>query len=305
MPSSSPARKAEPWREPAALAERPEYAELIESGQLRPVWRREGLIAYTRQIWQRRHFLAFDARSRVLTQHSQNRLGSFWLVGKPLLDAAFYYLFFGMILKVDRGMENFAAYVIIGILMFQFTTTAIGGSANLLISGRALMRSFHFPRASLVVSAALRDMFGLTPVMGSLLVAIILIPPHVMPSWTWLLVPVVVLMQMLLNLGIRFLVARMGAAVPDLAFALSFFNRILLYGSGVIFPIEHFIQNPVMAAILLNNPLFIIIDMYRSLLISHVVPDAHQWLVGSAWAVGLTVVGYVVFWRGEERYGRL
>lgn len=288
-----------------SLADRPEYAVQIRDGRLRPVGRRLAVPAYLRALWRRRHFLVFDARSRVLTKHAKNHLGSLWLVGKPMLDAAFYYLFFGVILRVDRGVENFPAFIIIGILMFQFTSSSFGGAVNLLPSGRALMRSFKFPRAALVISATLRDIVSLTPVVTAMLAAIIVIPPHALPHWTWPLVLPVIALQMLMNLGFRFFFARLGAILPDVSFAMSFLNRLLLYGSGIIFPIDRFIQSPIMAAILLNNPIYIVIDMYRTLLIDHTVPDAHQWVVGGIWAVGLAVVGFFFFWQGEEKYGRL
>ena len=287
------------------IADRPEYRRQIDDGRLERVDVRPGLARYLREIWQRREFMLFESRSKVLTKHSGNRLGSLWLIGKPLLDAAFYYLFFGVILGVDRGVENFPAFIIIGILMFQFTSASIGGSVNLLRNNRAMMRSFRFPRASLAVSATLRDVISLLPVVTAMLVAIMVIPPHAPPALIWPLILPVIAMQMLLNLGFRLVVSRIGAILPDVSFAMSFLNRLLLYGSGIIFPIDRFIDDPTMRVILTNNPIFIVIDMYRTVLIDQAFPDAHQWIVGSAWAVGLLLFGFIFFWRGEDRYGRL
>ena len=298
-------RRGSASRSSRPLAQRPEFAQDVASGRLQPVGVRLPIPRYLREIWRRRDFMLFEARSAVLTKHSRNRLGSLWLVGKPLLDAAFYYLFFGIILGVDRGVENFPAFIIIGILMYQFTSASIGGAVNLLQSNRAMLRSFQFPRASLAVSATLRDVVSLPPVCAAMLGAVIIIPPHALPALTWVMILPVLLMQMVMNLGFRLLVARIGAALPDVSFAMNFINRLLLYGSGIIFPIDRFIDGPVLEAILLNNPIYIVIDMYRTLLIDHAVPEAHHWIVGTMWAAGLLVVGFIVFWRGEEKYGRL
>ena len=71
---------------------------------LTPVGVRPSLSEYIRQLWERRHFIWMDARHRVLSQNSRNRLGSAWLLLKPLMDAAFYFLIFGLVLNIStRG----------------------------------------------------------------------------------------------------------------------------------------------------------------------------------------------------------
>ena len=88
---------------------------------LKPIGVRPSLGEYVYGLWERRHFIWMDARHRVATQNSRNRLGSLWLVLRPLFDALMYYIIFALVLKVDRGMENFPGFIIIGVLMFRST----------------------------------------------------------------------------------------------------------------------------------------------------------------------------------------
>jgi teichoic acid transport system permease protein len=298
------ASPAGPWDD-SALAEREPFRDLIAAGELKAVGTRPSLGAYIRDIWRRRHFLWFDARSRVLTKNSKHRLGTFWLVGKPILDAAFFYVIFGLVLQVDRGIDNYPGYVIVGVLMFRLTTGALGQSANLIHSNRSMIRAFSFPRASLAISMSLRELLTAGPIIVAVFVMLMIIPPHEFPSLSWLLVFPLILLQSLINLGVVFIVSRLAVSLPDISFGVGFFSRILMYGSGVIFPIERILaHHPAAYVVITNNPLFILLSMYRSLLLDHTVPSWDQWLTVALWGLGLTVVGFLFFWRSEERYGR-
>lgn len=297
-------KPAGPWDE-SSLVNREPFRGLISEGELKPVGVRPSIGAYLRDIWRRRHFLLFDARSRVLTKNSKHRLGAFWLVGKPTLDAAFFYILFGLVLQVDRGVDNYPGYVIVGVLMFRLTTGALGQSANLIHGSRSVIRAFSFPRASLAISRTLRELLTAGPIFAAMFVMLMIIPPHEFPTLSWLLVFPLVLLQSLMNLGIVFLIARLAVSLPDISFGVGFFSRALMYASGVIFPIERFVEHTTVYAIMTNNPLFILLTMYRSLLLDHTIPSWEQWLTVATWGVGLTVVGFLVFWKSEERYGRV
>ena len=70
-------------------------------------------------------------------------------------------------------MENFAAYLLVGIMMFTYSTRAIVAGARSMASGRALIRGFSFPRAALPLS------------MCMTLAACQSAPPPSTAGWRW------------------------------------------------------------------------------------------------------------------------
>lgn len=270
---------------------------------LTPVGVRPRLGEYLAQLWDRRHFIWMDARHRVATQNSRNRLGSAWLLLKPMLDAAMYFVIFALILKVTRGMENFPGFIIIGVLMFRSTMRAISQGPSQLVSGKAMIRAFTFPRASLPISAEIRESLQMVYTVAIMIVMIMVVPNHEQPEVTWLLVPVIFVFQFFLNLGISLVMARVGFIFPDMTQFMSFVGRFLMYGSGVIFPIERFLTNPIASALIAVNPIYHMLVLYRAVLMDGTVPAAEHWLILGAWSVGLTVFGFLFFWRGEATYG--
>lgn len=275
-----------------------------DANGLSPIGVRPGLGEYVRQLWDRRHFIWFDSQHRAATQNTRNRLGNIWLVLRPMLDAAAYYVIFGLILKTDRGLENFPAFLLIGVLMFRSTATAISSGANSLRGSRSMIKAFTFPRASIPISNVLQSALTAVFTMGAMCVAIILVPPHAFPQLTWLLLIPIFLLHTLVNLGITLITARIGFYFPDLSSMMSVISRFLMYGSGVMFPLSRFIEPGLVMDLVSLNPLYRIIGMTRTALIDGEVPALESWLTVLAWGIFLVTAGFIFFWRKEASYGR-
>lgn len=259
---------------------------------------------YLQQLWQRRHFIWYDSRHRASTQNSRMHLGNVWLFLRPLIDAAFYFVIFGLVLKIGKGMENFPAFLIIGILLYRSTATSITSGTGLLRSNKAMIKAFTFPRASIPISAVLQATMTAVFTMMVMCFAIMVIPPFALPQISWVLVIPIFLIQTVLNLGLMLITARIGFHVPDMTNVLAVVSRFLMYGSGVMFPIERFLDNETALSIVTLNPLYQIIDMMRTVLLDGQVPDLRAWIISIVSAVGILVVGFIYFWRAEESYGR-
>lgn len=279
--------------------------EVVDGSALGPVTLRPPLGEYLAKLWERRHFIRADARAKVVAGSRGTLLGTGWLVLRPVLDAAVYLVIFGLVLRADRGIENFLGYLVIGTFMFQFTVRCLSAGAQSLIGGKALMKAFAFPRAALPVATVVRETLSYAPVLASMVVVLFLLPEPPVLSWRWALVPLVVALQILMGLGLALLVARPTARVPDLQHIIGFLSRFWLYGSAVFFSYERFIQHPAALEAIQLNPMFRVLEITRDCLLYGVTPAADAWTILSAWTVGLLVVGMVVFWRGEERYGAL
>lgn len=287
----------------------PELRRLLEDkygdlSDLRRVGSRPPLREYFTEMWDRRHFVWTGARSKALTRYSNERLGGLWHVLRPLMDAIFYGVLFGVVLQVSRGMDNYIAWVIIGIFMFQLSSQAISGGVTLIRQSKSMIRAFAFPRATLAASEVLRQLMTSASAIAVMFLVIMAMPPHELPTVTWTFFPAILALHTVLNLGLTLFFGWLGAVLPDLSQVMSFVTRILLYGSAVIFPIENFVTDPTALAVVQANPIYIVLDMYRTILIAGGIPPASDWIELSAWAFGALVIGFTVFWASEERYAR-
>lgn len=269
---------------------------------LRPVGGRPRLGRYLGLLWQRRHFIYFDSRAKAFSGNRDYLLGNLWLVGKPILDGMIYYLVFGLILRTTRGIDNYTGFLLIGIFLFFFTQRATNSAVTCMMTNRNLVQSFRFPRASIPLAVLTRETISMGPVLGTLAVLLLVVPPRTDITLTWLLFPAVFALQVLFNAGVVLYAARLGSAVPDLKFLVNFVTRLWFYSSGVMFAVDQFVGPGLWRAVLQANPIFLVLDMSRDLLLYDTVPSLHDWTILTGWALITPALAFVYFWLGEESY---
>jgi teichoic acid transport system permease protein len=263
--------------------------------------------AYVRQLWSYRHFIAAYANARLVAQFSTARLGRIWQVLNPITNAAVYFLIFGIVMGARGGVSNFIAYLCTGIFIFSFTQTAVLSGVQSISGNLGLIRALHFPRASLPMAMTLMQFQNLL-VSIVVLAGIVLITGEPF-TLNWLLLVPALLLQALFNGGLALAMARLGAKVTDLKQIVPFVTRTWMYASGVMYSVELFERHlpPVLAQLMLANPLLVYIELARHALIDSGQPVAalpQLWALGIGWALVAVVGGFVYFWRGEREYGR-
>ena len=263
---------------------------------------RPGLADYVRQAWGRRHFAYSLAASKAYARNQGSWLGQAWAVLTPVLWAVVYLLVFGVVLSTDRGVDNFAGFLVVGVFLYHFSASAIQNGSRAVTGNRELIGSLQFPRALLPVATVLAELYTLLPALLVLLVIVPVTGEPLQASWL-LLVPAVAL-QWAFGTGVAFVCARAVTEVRDLARLVPFVLRVAMYTSGVFFAIDHYVGDPTAAAILRHQPIAIYLELGRAALLSGVDASAATWLWGLGWALGALLVGFVFFWRGEERYAR-
>lgn len=268
---------------------------------------RPGLAEYTRQLWGRRHFINEFAKARTAAQYTQARLGQLWQVMTPLLNAAVYYLIFGVLIGTRKGVDNFIAFLVTGIFIWTFTQSSIMAGVKAVSGNLGLIRALHFPRASMPIAFTLMQLQQLIMSLF-VLVAIVLMTGET-PDASWLLLIPALLTQWIFNTGVAMVMARLGSKMTDLAQLMPFILRTWMYTSGVMYSIDNLTQHsPTVIKVLLDiNPVTVYIDLARFALIDSFTSaqlPPHVWLIALGWAAVAGVGGYVYFWKAEEQYGR-
>ncbi|QMU76196.1 ABC transporter permease [Streptacidiphilus sp. PB12-B1b] len=288
-------------------ASAPSPAELAAAHGLTISGRRPSLAAYTAQLWSRRHFIVAFATARLTAMYTAARLGQIWQVMTPLLNAAVYYLIFGLLLGTNRGIPNFIAYLCTGVFVFQFTQSAVLAGTRSIADNLGLIRALHFPRACLPIAFTVIQLQQLIFSMGVL--GVIVLATGEPLTWRWLLIVPVLLLQSVFNAGLALFMARIGAKTTDMAQLMPFVLRTWMYLSGVFWAVSSFTADaPRWVATVLNlNPALIFNDLMRYALMESVTASllpSHVWVIAAGWALLVGLAGYVFFWRAEEEYGR-
>jgi teichoic acid transport system permease protein len=322
----------------AGLPDEP-LAELAARYQLTPSAARPGVFGYIGQLWARRYFIMAFATARNVAMYTEARLGQLWQVLTPLLNAAVYYLIFGIILGTNRGVPNFLAFLITGIFIFNFTQRAFITTSRVMPDSLPLIRALPFPRGCLPVGYVLIE-------LQQLVVALIVLTGIVLGTgepltWYWLLAIPALALQTLFNMGMGLFLARLGAGADDFSQLMPFVVRTWMYASGVMYSLQtigFLRRHPTAGYLMQVNPAAIFIGLVRNAILrsqrlgwpgsrpynaaqcalydlkgTHLENSAYchgtvsmsqLWLFGAAWALVALVIGFVFFWQAETKYGR-
>lgn len=293
---------------PPAHLDAPPSEENGESRQhLRQVGGRPPLRHYLTQLWGRREFTLELATSRFVAQNEDSRLGSLWILLSPLIQGAVYGTVFYFLLHRDTRPGNFIAFVITGIFIFHFMSSCLNKGARAITGNLGLVRTVRFPRAVLPISMVLTQIFELIPTVLVLLPIVVITGEPL--QWEWaLLVPALIMCSMF-SLGITFMAACLTVYLRDFLQLLPYLTRVFFYTSGVFFSVDRMAAGvPWLHTILTLNPFNVYITLCRRGVMNdaEIVAAARTeiWVAGALWGVGTMVVGFILFWLAEERYGK-
>jgi teichoic acid transport system permease protein len=269
---------------------------------LRRIGTRDTLREYVRDVWRWRNFMITVPMNDLRAKNQDTVLGQIWHLLNPLLLAGIYYMLFGVVLGVSRGgVENYVAFLVVGVIVFNFTRTAMRAGAKTIVANRKLVQSISFPRAILPLSSVIEGL--VSHFFATIVMWLVLYATGVRPTAQWLLVVPFLILHTVFNLGLVLITARFTFHFRDTQQFLPYVLRIWFYISGVLIPIEdRFVTMPSVRAVLQANPIYIIIEIARDAFIDNTF-DPTKWWTASAWAVGLVVVGFLYFRRAEHEYG--
>ena len=277
-------------------------AAYAKSNGLKEIGTRPSFLVYLKQAWGRRDFAFTMSLYASESANARTRLGRWWLVLAPSLQALAYGLVFGLILGSLRP-ANFIPFLITGVFLFSFFSGSFSSGARSITSSSGLLKTVSFPRILLPLSAVLREFINFLPQLALLPIVMVIFGQEL--TWDWLYLIPITLLMFLFSTGLAMISARLTVQLKDLGKLIPFITRFMFYTSGIFFEVERiFASYPEVLAVALLNPVYGFISLARGALINDLSMNTSLWLVASLWSVGTFLFGVLFFWRAEARYGR-
>lgn len=269
-------------------------------------YRARRLRTYLTDLWGRREFAWFLAMGNLKARNASTALGLIWWVLNPLLLGLVYFFVFGVLFAGSSRPDDYIAYLLSGMFVFYFTSQSMTGGANAILQNAKLLANLKFPRMVLLISSTIESCVGF---LASLLVFYAIVWPvtGIHPSRNILLLAVIFPIQILFNLGLSAIVARMAVPFRDINNFIPYINRIWLYLSPIIWQLSFLDDaSPGLKTIVEINPMFHLIELYRTALIGYPnYPfDSNDLWITLTWAVAVFVIGVAGFIRYETRMVR-
>lgn len=238
--------------------------------------------------------------SELRAEASRSYLGIIWWVMEPVLYVGVFYLVFGLGLR--RGGDGFVPYLLCGLVPWKWFDGTVRSASTILTASVGLMRQLYLPKYLLPAAVMVTNTLKFFIILVILLVFLAASGALVIsPAMLWLLP--VIFTQWLLILAIGGLAAALVPLLPDLRYVVNYGMTMLFFMSGIFFSLEDL--SPAAQDVLKFNPVLVVLDAYRSVLLSGSAPDTVSLAAVALASCGLVLLVAHLFHRFDRTYPRV
>lgn len=194
-----------------------------------------------RAVWQYRGLIGNFANREIKGKYKGSLLGSAWSLINPLATLAIYSLVFGFIIRFptpvagNGELTSFTVYLFTALVVWNFFQSVSTSGMGALVMAGPLLRKIYFPPFAPVIGSA-GAVLNQTAIEFGLLFVIYLLVGNI--SWTFLMVPVLLVLLAAFSLGIGLILAVTNARFRDVSYIVSVLLSLLFYLSPIIYPIS-------------------------------------------------------------------
>lgn len=229
------------------------------------------------------------ARAEFRLKDQGSFLGFLWTLLYPLIYFAVLYNIFGNWMGAE--IENFALYLIIGIVQWNFFVTATGNAINSVMRQGNFVKNIKFPNDVLVVSSVFSILYSHFLELVILLV-FWLILGRAVSIYALFLISILIL-NIYLTLSMGFILATLGVFFLDINRIWEIIASIGLFLTPIFYSLD--MLDPDKRALILINPMTHIITASRSVLIDNTMPEPFGLLYVLILSTFLMLFGYLLF----------
>lgn len=249
---------------------------------------------YLQSFIQYRFLLAELVKKGIKLKYRRSYLGIVWSLLEPLLTMVVLTIVFGQLL--ERGDKEFPVYILCGRLLYSFYSSATKSALTSISKNASMIKKVYVPKYLYTLSVILYNfiifLISLIVLVG---VGVVL---GVKPTPYLLQAPLALLLLLILALGSGLILATVGVFFRDMEYLWSVALMLIMYTCAIFYPVERLIKSG-WDWILKYNPLFCIIDIFRSAVFGEAMNMQYFWY---ALAFGLvtTVIGIAAFKKKQD-----
>lgn len=222
---------------------------------------------YIDEILKRKDLLIYLVKSGLKAEHRNSYLGYFWWLLDPLLSIAVYY--FLVVIILQRGGEDYAIFLVIGIIVWRWISSSINSSANAILRYSSIINQVYLPKFIFPLSFTITQLFNF--LFGLIVIAIAVVALGVTPTWHIVLVPIPIVVTLTFLLAVGSVLGYFTVFVRDIDNVLTHIIRIFFYASPIIW--EGGRLPPEYGFIVDMNPIAMLVNSFRDVIMYHQLPD--------------------------------
>jgi ABC-type polysaccharide/polyol phosphate export permease len=248
-----------------------------------------GLLQYRSFIW--RH-----ARADLRHRYAGTGLGVAWNVIHPLAIITVYSIVFTNIFPKDTlsagggGKLAYTFYLCAGFFPWLAFSDCVSRGCNSFIANAMYLKKLPIPEQVFVAQNVAASTLSLS-INLVLLIAVALLLGWT-PGWTWLLLPVPIILLQCLGFGIGLFLGTLNVFFRDIAEWVNISLQLIFWTVPIVYPMDS--QKLWVQRALQFHPLVPALAAIRALFLKHTLPPATYWIGMVAWPVVISLLAYMV-----------
>ncbi len=241
--------------------------------------------------------LLWSLVQRDLTvRYKRSVLGFLWTMLNPLFTMLVLTIVFSALFHM--AVENFAVYLLAGLLLWNFFSAGTTMAMSNLVWGGGLLNKIYVPKSIFVVSAIFVNLVNLLLALVPLALIMLVTGQRFSPALSFL--PIAILLTFFFALGVALCVAALAVFFVDVIDIYQVGLMILSYLTPIIYPIS--IVPDRFRFFIHLNPMYYFVELFRQPIYQGTLPELGLVARAALAAVVSLVVGWWFFTRKADEF---
>lgn len=257
-------------------------------------------------LWRNRQLIRQMTWREVLGRYRGSLLGLAWSFFNPVLMLIVYTFVFSGIFKArwdgpdgaQASHTQFALVLFVGLIVHGLFAESLNRAPGLVLGNANYVKKVVFPLEILPVVTIGAALFHSLVSIGVLLAAFALLNGFL--HWTVVLAPLVLAPLVVMALGCAWFLASLGVFVRDVGQTIGIVTTVMMFMAPVFYPMSALPE--AFRRWMLVNPLTLVIEQAREVLIWGRTPDWQGLLLYWAAAIGMAWMGFVWFQKTRKGF---
>ena len=242
-------------------------------------------------------YLLYTLVNRDITKkYRRSFLGIIWSLLNPMMMMFITAMVFSTLFRFE--IRNYALYLLIGQVVFTFYVESTVFAMNSILENSALLKKIYVPKFLFPVARILSSCMNFVFTLPAIFI-IMLVTDAPFGGQTLLFVLPLVLM-LLFCMGVGMILSACMVYFRDLGHIYGILITILSYATPIFYPAS--IVPEKFQFLLLCNPLYYFVSMFRVILYDGCLPSAELVAICSGLAATALFIGFTVFGRLENKF---
>jgi ABC-2 type transport system permease protein len=162
--------------------------------------------------------------------------GYLWSLARPLMLFGVLLIVFTQVFRLGSDVPHYPVLLLFNIVLFSFFQEATGAAVGSIVAQESVVRKTQFPRLVIPLSVVLTALFNLA--LNLVAVFIFILAYGVSPMWSWLLLPVVILVLTTLTTAVSMLLSALYVRFRDVQIIWTVLVTMFFYATPVLYPLQ-------------------------------------------------------------------